>query len=137
MNRGPNDVPKALLVLLVAYGAASLLHFIHNAEFLADYPNMPAWLSRAQVYLVWLGMTVVGLSGWVLVKRGHVVAGLLAVVAYAALGLDSLGHYVFAPLSAHSLAMNATILLEVTAAGLVMVEAFRLMARRSLSRFSP
>jgi hypothetical protein len=49
-------MPKALLILMLVYGAASLLHFAHNAEFLADYPNMPGWLTRAQVYGVWLGV---------------------------------------------------------------------------------
>ena len=48
----------------------------------------------------------------------------------AALGLDSLGHYVVAPLSAHSLAMNSTILLEVTGAVLVMAEVTRLSLAR-------
>ena len=31
-----------LLSFLLAYGAASLFHHIHNAEFLSEYPNMPA-----------------------------------------------------------------------------------------------
>jgi hypothetical protein len=34
-----------LLMLLLAYGAASLVHYVHNARFLTDYPNMPHWLS--------------------------------------------------------------------------------------------
>lgn len=76
--------------LLVAYGAASLVHFIHNAEFLGDYPGLPATWTRA----------------------------------------GSLGHYVVAPMSSHSTAMNATILLEVAAAGLLLAEVFLLVARR-------
>ena len=126
--------PKTLLVLLLVYGAASLVHFIHNAEFLADYPNMPASWSRAGVYVAWVGMTVVGLLGWLLVSRGRQLAGLLLVAAYAALGLDSLGHYMLAPMSAHTGAMNLTILLEVTAAALLLIEAVRLMAQRILRR---
>ncbi|WP_455205685.1 hypothetical protein [Kaarinaea lacus] len=35
-------------------------------------------------------------------------------------GLDSLGHYVLAPLSDHTMAMNSTILFEVAAAALVL-----------------
>ena len=35
--------PRGLLLLLVlAYAAASLFHHAHNAAFLNDYPNMPA-----------------------------------------------------------------------------------------------
>jgi hypothetical protein len=48
----------------------------------------------------------------------------------AALGLDSLGHYVVAPVSKHSLAMNSTILVEVATAALVLVEVARLIAGR-------
>lgn len=124
----------SLFVLLLIYGAASLLHFGHNAEFLADYPNMPPWLSRAGVYVAWVGLTIVGLLGWLLMSRGYRLAGLFLVALYAALGLDSLGHYVLAPMSAHTVAMNVTILLEVTAAALLLIESARLIARRALRR---
>jgi hypothetical protein len=33
--------------------AASLLHFAHNAQYLAQYPNLPPSWSRAEVYLAW------------------------------------------------------------------------------------
>lgn len=54
---------KSLAVLLVVYGAASLVHFIHNAEFLRDYPGLPQTWTRAGVYGVWLAMTAVGVAG--------------------------------------------------------------------------
>jgi len=127
---------RFLLVLLLVYAAASLLHFIHNAEFLADYPNLPAAWSRAGVYLAWAAMTIVGMLGWLLITRGHEVAGLLVVLVYAALGLDSLGHYVVAPMAMHTLAMNTTILLEVLAAALVFAEASRLIVVRMLRQSS-
>lgn len=81
---------KTLLVLLLIYGAASLAHFVHNAEFLADYPNLPISWTRAGVYFAWIGVTVVGVGGWVLVARGYRLAGLLLLAVYAALGLDKL-----------------------------------------------
>jgi hypothetical protein len=124
------SAPKALLVLLLVYGAASLLHFAHNAEFIADYPNMPTWLSRAGVYGAWIGLTVVGGLGYLLVSRGQHLTGLFVVAVYAALGLDSLGHYALAPMSAHTATMNLTILLEVTTAALLLVESLRLIARQ-------
>ena len=111
---------QPLLALLLVYGAASLVHFIHNAEFIAEYPGLPATWTRAGVYGAWLAMTAVGILGWILVSRRFERAGLLLLAVYAILGLDSLGHYVLASLSAHSMAMNATILLEVTAAALVL-----------------
>src|SRR5882762_4426909 len=108
-----NSRQRTLLVLLLIYGAASLMHFVHNAEFIAEYPNLPSSWSRADVYLAWITLTIVGIVGWLLVSRGYPTIGLVLLAAYAALGLDSLGHYALAPLSAHSFAMNATILLEV------------------------
>ena len=125
---------KVLLILLVVYAAASLVHFVHNAEFLAEYPGMPAAWTREGVYLVWLAMTLIGVVGWLLATHSFKVAGLLLVALYAVCGLDSLGHYVLAPLSAHTMAMNSTILLEVTAAALVLAETLRLLARRLLQR---
>jgi hypothetical protein len=125
---GQNVLPG----LLLTYGVASLVHFVHNAEFLGEYPNLPSSWSRAEVYLAWFAMTAVGIAGWLLMSRGLLLAGLLILVAYAALGLDSLGHYLLAPLSAHTLAMNSTILAEVTAAGLVLFEVAR-QIRRVLS----
>jgi hypothetical protein len=123
-----------LLSLLLIYGVASLVHFSHNAEFLVDYPNLPASWSRADVYLAWIALTIVGVAGWLLISRGFLLVGLLVLAAYAALGLDSLGHYLLAPLSAHTLTMNSTILAEVTAAGLVLVEVVRQIVRRMFSR---
>ncbi len=116
--------------LLLAYGAASLVHFTHNAEFLADYPGLPLSWTRGDVYLAWLAMTAVGLLGWWLLRRGHAIAGPLVLAAYAVLGLDSLGHYFLAPFAAHSVAMNATILTEVAAAALVLGYALILVIRR-------
>jgi hypothetical protein len=124
---------RALLVLLLIYGVASLVHFSHNAEFIAEYPNLPASWSRADVYFAWLTVTAVGIAGWLLASRGFVVAGLVVLAAYAGFGLDSLGHYLLAPASAHTFAMNSTILMEVTAAGLVLVEVLRQLVRRVIA----
>lgn len=54
---------KPLLILLLVYAPASLFHYAHNAEFLAEYPNMPAWLSHTKVYAAWLGVTALGAIG--------------------------------------------------------------------------
>lgn len=127
MNRPsrPGTVPALLQLLLAAYAIASLLHFIHNAEYLPDYPGLPPTWTRLGVYAVWAGITAVGLSGWWLLRRGWRITGLFVVLAYALFGLDSLGHYVVAPMSSHTVAMNATILVEVMAAAAVFIEAAR------------
>jgi len=129
-------VPKTLLILLLIYGVASLIHFVHNAEFLADYPEMPASWTRAGVYFAWIGLTIIGVAGWVLVTCGYQLAGLLLLAVYAVFGLDSLGHYVLAPLSDHTVTMNSTILLEVVAAALLLIEVVKQMARQIVQRGS-
>jgi len=116
---------NALPVLLLVYAAASLAHFIHNAEFLTDYPGMPVSWTREGVYAVWVAVTLIGVVGWLLATRGFPIVGLLLVALYAVCGLDSLGHYLLAPMSGHTAAMNATILVEVTAAASLFVEAMR------------
>ena len=109
-----------LLIFLIAYAAASLFHYSHNAEFLNEYPNMPAWLSRAQVYTAWLGVTAVGLMGYFLIRWRYQFPGLIVLAVYGLLGLDGLGHYAVAPPSAHTLTMNLTIWLEVATAVLLL-----------------
>ena len=124
---------RSLFALLLVYGAASLVHFIHNAELIGEYPGLPASWTRGGVYLAWLGMTAVGIFGWWLLRQGYQVAGLLVLAGYALLGLDSLGHYVLAPVSAHTQTMNVTILVEVAAAAVVLGYAVTLVVHRMRS----
>ena len=111
----------ALPWLWVLYCAASLLHFVHNAEYLADYPNMPFWLSRVDVYLAWVCVAAVGAFGYVLYGLRRRISGLVVLAIYAGLGFDGLLHYTRAPIGAHTWAMNLTIWFEVAAAGLLLV----------------
>ena len=112
---------RLLLTFLLVYGAASLLHFVHNAAFLGLYPNMPTWLTPFGVMGSWLVIAGIGAVGYWLFCRGLTVVGLGLIALYAALGFGGLDHYVIAPVSAHSLAMNATIIIEVIAASMLLV----------------
>jgi len=112
---------KTLLTLLLTYCMASLVHFIHNARYLSDYPNMPAAWSAVDVYGAWIGLTAIGATGWILLSRNYERSGLLILSVYALLGLDSLGHYVLAPFADHSATMNTTIMFEVLAAASVLM----------------
>lgn len=118
---------KLLLTVWFLYLAGSLVHFIHNAEFLNDYPNLPNSWTRNDVYLAWMGMTLLGMAGLIATIRGARFIGLICLIIYALLGMDSLGHYILAPFGAHSVSMNITILLEVsTAASLLTVAGWQL-----------
>lgn len=114
-----SDVRLAALLLL--YTLASLLHFAHNAEFLAEYPNLPGLLTRAGVYAAWLGVASIGIVGYALYRHGWRLAGLLLIALYAALGFDGLLHYTRAPMGDHTGMMNFTIWFEVVAAAALLL----------------
>lgn len=127
-------IPMYLRVLLGIYFVASLIHFAHNAEYLSAYPNLPPWLTRSEVYLSWLAVTGVGVSGIVCLKYGSRTFGLLLVAGYAALGFAGLDHYFVAPMSAHTLAMNASIWFEVLTAAALFALAVAALVRSFLGR---
>lgn len=124
---------RPLAALLLCYAGATLVHFAHNAQYLKAYPNLPSAWSRTEVWLAWLGITALGACGCLLHLAGHQRSGLALLAVYAALGLDSLGHYVVAPFSAHTPGMNLTILVEVGAAAAVLLCVLPLLWR-SLAR---
>jgi hypothetical protein len=107
--------PSHLWAWLALYGVASLVHFGHNAEYIAFYPNMPAWLTREKVYLAWLAITGLGVSGAVLVAAGWRTTAALFFAAYGLFGLDGLGHYALALCSEHTFVMNFSIWFEAVA----------------------
>jgi len=127
-----NILKHALPISVLAYCAASLLHHVHNAEFLGEYPNMPAWLAPAGVYAAWLVVTAVGAIGYSLFHRSYRLPGLTALGIYGALGLYGLGHYTVAPLSAHTSTMHLTIWLEVATGVLLMITVAGLMLNGKL-----
>ena len=129
---------RPLRVLLLLYLGASLLHFSHNAAYLGNYPNLPPWISRFSIYLVWLGITAVGCLGYLLYRRRETFTGLAILGLYAGCGLGALLHYTRAPISAHSVVMNFTILFEAaTAAALLTVVVITGTHRRRLERITP
>ena len=117
--RGPTALMPWLFVL---YAAASLLHFTHNAEYLAEYPNLPVSWTRADVYLAWCSVTGIGLLGFVLYRTGYRRIGLTLLAIYGGLGFAGLLHYSRAPMAHHSAAMNVTIWAEVAAAAVFLID---------------
>jgi hypothetical protein len=161
-ERIPTAKDAILLPLMLVYGAASLLHFMHNAVYVRDYPNLPAWLTSTGIVAAWLVVAAVGALGYLLLRRhspAHPrsgaslcappvrrmprtlyarvsrVAGLITISVYAMFGLGGLDHYTIAPVSAHTVAMNLTILLESAASAVLLVfvarSAFGLVAQRA------
>ncbi len=112
---------RILLFLTIVYGAASLLHFAHNAIFLWQYPNLPVWLTAGGVWAAWCGITAVGTLGYIVYRRVSRVTGLCTLAVYALLGFAALDHYAVAPISAHSIAMSTTVIVEVAAASALLI----------------
>ena len=110
-----------LEVLLAVYLGASLLHFIHNAEYVQAYPNLPGWITRSSVYGTWAGITAGGVLGYILFRFKSRPLGLIVLCLYAAVGLDGLLHYLLAPMGAHTHGMNFTIWFEVVVAAILLV----------------
>jgi hypothetical protein len=112
---------RGLSLGLVIYCAASFAHFSHNAIFAESYPSLPESLTPFRIMSAWLLEAIVGIAGYVLVRRGHDRSGLALMALYAALGFDGFAHYTLAPASAHSLAMNASIWAEAVAGALLLI----------------
>ena len=125
-------LPKHIQALLVVFFAANLLHFVHNAEYIAYYPGIPSWLTREKVYLAWIAGASVGLLGLLVSRTKLRVLGLALVAAYGALGIDGLAHYTFALCSDHTLVTNLTIWFEVLA-GLSLLLGSAALIGRTLS----
>jgi hypothetical protein len=124
------EAKQALPWLLLLYATASLLHFSHNAEALAAYPNLPASWTRGEVYATWCAITALGAFGYLLYRSGRRL-GLALLGVYATLGFAGLLHYTRAPFSHHTAAMNATIWAEAMGGALLLVSVVRLGFRRS------
>ena len=128
------NAARALPATLLLYAAASLLHFAHNAQFLADYPNLPPSWTRVEVYLTWCVLAAIGVLGYVLYRRGSIRPGLALIAIYAVSGFAGLLHHTRAPLGHHTAAMNVTIWGEALAAVLLLVNVVWVATYRSRVR---
>ena len=112
--------PRTVHWSALGYGVLSFVHFAHNARYLSDYPGLPASWTAAGVMISWIPVALLGGAGSVLYARGHARAGLLLLAVFGLLGFGGLLHYARAPASAHSAAMNVTIVLEALGALLLL-----------------
>ena len=114
--------------MFALYAAATLLHFSHNAHYLADYPHLPPTWSPAEVYAAWGVLTGVGVLGMALYLSRASGIGRWLLGAYALLGYGGLLHYTRAPLMHHSAMMNLTIWAEAVAGTLLLANVLMLGA---------
>jgi hypothetical protein len=111
-----NQLYRSTKVWIAIFLVCSLIHFVHNAVFLTDYPGLPQTWKPSGVMAVWLVMGALLVSGGIALKRGRPVIGTILLAIAVIMGFDSLAHYVVAKLTAHTFVMNLTIFLDVGAA---------------------
>jgi hypothetical protein len=131
-----NRSSVTLASLFGLYAAATLLHFAHNAEYLAKYPNLPSSWSRSEVYVAWGCVMALGLFGYGLYALGHRRLGRTILGLYAILGFGGLLHYTRAPMHDHSAMMNVTIWAE-AAMGIVLLAYVVLFAANTSGSMPP
>jgi len=129
-------LPRYIWLLMAVYFIASLAHFVHNAEYIAIYPNMPSWITRSTVYVAWLVITSVGVAGLIALRLKWQAIGAVLIAIYGAFGLDGLLHYTLALCSQHTLITNVTIWSEATS-GLLLMMASTLLATRGSAKEHP
>jgi len=120
---------KLLLALLIIHMSASLWHHIHNGNYADEYPNLPTDFPPAIAIVIWTVTTAVGLAGYYWVCTGRRLLGFGAMGVYAAYGLLAFSHYALAPMSAHTMVANATILGEGITAALLLGTVIMFVAR--------
>lgn len=132
-STGKPSLPTHIRILFLVFFLANLTHFVHNAEYIAFYPGMPAWLTREKVYLAWVAGVSVGLLGLLVARTRWQPVGMALIAVYGALGIDGLAHYMLALCSEHTLTTNLTIWFEVLAGMSLLIAAATLVGRQ-LSR---
>jgi hypothetical protein len=84
-------------------------------------PICQKWITPLAVYASWCVIAVIGALGYWLHRKVSRAYGLMAIAICALLGFGGLDHYVLAPIGAHSVAMNVTIIAEVSAASALLI----------------
>ncbi len=113
--------PGSLLILLLVNLVASALHFGDNMFRFREYPE-PAWITGPHVVdALWLVITPLLGVGWYLARRERKWAAVGVLWSYGVLSMFVLGHYLYAAPSSLSVRVNLFILLEASAAALLVV----------------
>ena len=112
---------RALFALISINVVASVLHYVHYFVYFRAYTTHADWLSPPRVDLVWFLITVVGVTGYLLFKRHRYPWSFLLLYVYGFLSLGALGHYVLAPMAAHTFSMNLLIWSQTLAAAALLI----------------
>ncbi|MCG9756229.1 hypothetical protein L1D40_13515 [Shewanella insulae] len=104
--------------LLLATFLSSILHYVDNILFFADYPE-PVWINPSMVDLFWFFMTPLAPLGYLQLRRGNLHLSVSLLVLYGLSNMLTLGHYNYAPLMSIDSKIHLFILLEAVLGALV------------------
>ncbi|BCV49413.1 MAG: hypothetical protein WStaPseu_34790 [Shewanella algae] len=104
--------------LLLATFCSSILHYVDNLLFFADYPE-PVWLHPHMIDLFWFVMTPLAPWGYLQLKKRHSATGTVLLLIYGLANMLTLGHYQFAPFESISCKIHLFILLEALLGGIL------------------
>lgn len=100
-----------LLAMLVVCIVTSILHYVDNVLFFAQYPE-PTWFNPSLVDILWFVMTPIGITGYSFWQQGRRTLAFGLLYLYVAMGQLTLGHYFYAPIWELTWKMNGLIFLE-------------------------
>jgi hypothetical protein len=86
---------KALNVVFFAAVASSIVHYTDNYVAFEEFPDGgpgPA-IEADTIWIAWVVFTAFGVGGYVLYRRGRIVAAAALLGVYSLSGLVGLGHY--------------------------------------------
>jgi hypothetical protein len=93
-SAGAGEV-RALRAVLIAAVAVSVVHYADNVANFAEYPEPESGPapSRDLIAVSWFAFTAFALAGYLLLRRGRLVAAAVCLAVYSGSGLVGLGHY--------------------------------------------
>ncbi|MDM9381849.1 hypothetical protein QUB80_14185 [Chlorogloeopsis sp. ULAP01] len=98
-----------LVPLLITNVVITISHYTDNAIFIDRYPA-PEWISYSyRVYMAWIILTLIGVVGYLLYRKGILRIAYLFLGIYSLTGLFSPGHYFYGEMSKFSLKMHTLI----------------------------
>jgi hypothetical protein len=97
--------------ILGASVVSTIVHYTDNYIDIEHYPQ-PEWIDRTVVVVAWFAFTAFGALGYVLLRRGALLAAGLSFLVYSYTALSSLGHYRYGEFSDFTARMHLMIWLD-------------------------
>lgn len=134
-RRAPSGLGFLRVLLAVAI-AVSIVHYADNVAAYGAYPEPASGFapSRGLIAASWFVFTALGLAGYVLLRRGRVLAAAACLAAYSGSGLIGFGHYTVEGATGMPWWRHTHIVADIACGIAVLTFAFWLLRRRDAGR---